>query len=90
MDLAKARRERLAEQALPLVQEFGLDDLEALHYLVGPGRAVVPDRWATVPTRMPVRGPGLIHWADRIKPPQPELVAEQDRWRHYARPLRRR
>jgi hypothetical protein len=88
VDLARARREGLARQALPLVQEFGLDATESLHYLVGPGRAVVPDRWATVPTRMPVRGPGLLHWADGIKPPQAELVPERDHWRHYARPLR--
>jgi hypothetical protein len=88
MDLERARRERLAAQALPLVEEFGLDDAEALHYLVGPGRAVVPDRWATVPTRMPVRGPGLIHWADRVKPAQAELTPERDLWRAYARPLR--
>jgi hypothetical protein len=39
---------------------------------------------------MPVSGPGLLHWADRIKPAQPELTPERDRWRHYARPLRRR
>ena len=90
VDLERARRERLAEEALPLTEAFGLDGVEALHYLVGPHRAVVPDRWATVPTRMPMRGPGLIHWADRIKPPQAELVAERDRWRHYARPFRRR
>ena len=89
VDLRRARSEGLAAQALPLVQEFGLDATEALHYVFGPGRAVVPDRWATVPTRMPVRGPGLLHWADRIKPPQAELTPERDRWRHYARPLRR-
>jgi hypothetical protein len=88
MDLARARRETFGSQALPLVQEFGLDDVEALHYLLGPDRAVVPERWATVPTRMPVRGPGLLHWADRIKPPQAELTPERDRWRAYARPLR--
>ena len=90
VDLARARGERLADQALPLADEFGLDETEALHYLLGPGRAVVPDRWATVPTRMPVRGAGLLHWADRVKPPQAELTPERDRWRDYARPLRRR
>jgi hypothetical protein len=90
MDLARAREERLAAQALPLVKEFGLDEAEALHYLLGPSRAVVPDRWATVPTRMPVRGPGLLHWADGITPAAAEVVPERDRWREYARPLRRR
>jgi hypothetical protein len=90
MDLAHARREGLAAQALPLVQEFGLDDVEALHYLFGPHRAVVPDRWATVPTRMPVRELGLLHWADGVKPSQHEVTPERDRWREYAQPLRRR
>jgi hypothetical protein len=90
VDLPRAHRERLAQHALPLVQEFGLDAAEALHYLVGPDRAVVPDRWATVPTRMPVRGPGLLYWADRIKPHQAELVPERDHWRRYAHALRQR
>ena len=50
----------------------------------GPSRAVVPERWATVPTRIPERGPGLLHWADAVKPWQPELTPERERWRHYA------
>jgi hypothetical protein len=87
-DLARLREQRLSAEAVPLAKEFGLDDLETLHYLAGPGRAVVPERWATVPTRMPMRGDGLIHWADGVKPSQPELVAERDRWRRYAGALR--
>jgi hypothetical protein len=83
LDLARLRAERFGERALGLVREYGLDDLEAMHYLVGPARAELPQRWATVPTRMPVRGPGLIHWADGVKPAQPELVPERDRWRAY-------
>jgi hypothetical protein len=90
MDLARAQREQLAAEALPLVEEFGLDATEALHYLVGPHRAAVPERWATVPTRMPVRDPGLLHWADGVKPAQHELTPERDRWRSYAQPLRPR
>jgi hypothetical protein len=83
LDLARLRAERFGPRALELVQAYGLDDLEALHYLVGPQRAEVPARWATVPTRMPVREPGLIHWADGVKPSQGELVPERERWRAY-------
>jgi len=36
-----------------------------------------------VPTRMPDLGPGLLYWADGVKPSQPELVPERDRWRAY-------
>jgi hypothetical protein len=36
-----------------------------------------------VPTRSPERGPGLIHWADPVKPWQPELTPERDRWRAH-------
>ena len=83
LDLARLRSERFGERALELVQAYGLDDLEALHYLIGPGHAELPQRWATVPTRMPVRDPGLLYWADGVKPWQPELTPERDRWRAY-------
>jgi hypothetical protein len=84
LDLERLRQDALLEQALPLVAEYGLSGPEVLHYLVGPERAVVPERWARVPTRMPERGPGLLHWADAVKPWQPELTPGRERWRHYA------
>jgi lipopolysaccharide biosynthesis glycosyltransferase len=84
LDLERLRRERFTAQALPLVAEFGLDDVEVLHYLFGPRHAIVPDRWALVPTRAPRRGPGLIHWADAIKPWQQQLTPDRDEWRRHA------
>jgi hypothetical protein len=83
LDLARLRAERFGERALELVQEYELDDLEAMHHLVGPARAEIPPRWAVVPTRTPVAEPGLIHWADGVKPAQPQLVPERERWRAY-------
>ena len=80
----RLRKESFAAQGAPLLQEFGLRGIEALHYLVGPNRADVPERWAIVPTRTPCREPGLLHWADRVKPWQPELTPERERWRRYA------
>jgi hypothetical protein len=35
-----------AARALPLVREFELRELEALHYLAGPDRATIPERLA--------------------------------------------
>ena len=87
LDLARMRAEGFSEQALPLVEAFGLTGLEVLHYLTGPNRATVPERWATVPTRMPQHGDGLIHWADRVKPWQGVLTPERDRWRRVAAAL---
>ena len=55
LDLARMRAEGFSRAALPLVEEFGLGDVEALHYLVGPDRATVPPHWAVVPTRSPLR-----------------------------------
>jgi hypothetical protein len=83
LDLARLRDERFGARALELVEAYELDDVEAMHYLVGPRRAELAPRWAVVPTRMPVAEPGLIHWADGVKPDQPELVAERERWRAY-------
>jgi lipopolysaccharide biosynthesis glycosyltransferase len=84
LDLAHLRRERFSAQALALVEQFGLDDVEALHLLFGPRHAVVPDRWAFVPTRMPRASAGLIHWADDVKPWQLPLTPYRDEWRRYA------
>ena len=86
MDLARLREDGLAAQAAPLVEAFGLRAVEALNYLVGPDRADVPERWAIVPTRTPCREPGLLHWADRVKPWQRELTPEREQWRRYAAP----
>ena len=89
LDLDRLRREDLAAKALPLAAEFGLDDVEALHYLYGPDRATLPERWAIVPTRTPERGPGLIYWADGIKPWQQALTPERDEWRRHAAAFRK-
>jgi hypothetical protein len=83
LDLERLHRDGLAEHARALAAEYRLSGPEVLHYLVGPRRAVVPERWAVVPTRSPERGPGLIHWADPVKPWQPELTPERDRWRAH-------
>ena len=89
LDLERLRREGFRERALALAAEFALSELEVLHYLVGPGRAAIPERWATVPTRTPEREPGLIHWADRVKPWDGVLTPERERWRGYADRYRR-
>ena len=89
LDLARLREQGFSREALPLVEEFGLSDIEALHYLVGPDRATVPPEWAVVPTRTPLRGPGLVHWADRVKPWQPEVTPERERWRRHAAPFKK-
>ncbi len=49
----------------------------------GRGAPSCRQRWAVVPTRMPQREPGLLHWADGVKPWQPELTPERERWRAY-------
>jgi hypothetical protein len=84
LDVERLRRERFPDQALAVAKEFGLNELEALTYLVGPQRADVPERWAAVPTRTAERRSGLIHWADGVKPWHRVLTPERDRWRAYA------
>jgi hypothetical protein len=88
LDLERLRRERFAEQALTAADEYALREIDVLHFLVGPNRAEVPARWAAVPTRTPERAPGLLHWADGVKPWHPELAPERERWRRYVAPYR--
>jgi hypothetical protein len=84
LDLERLRRDRLGEEGLRLMQAYGLTDLEALHFLIGPNRAEIPRPWAVVPTWTPVREPKLLYWADRVKPWQALLTPERDRWRRHA------
>lgn len=44
MDLERMRRDGFSREALALAQEFGLRELEVLHYLAGPDRATLPAR----------------------------------------------
>jgi hypothetical protein len=90
LDLQRLRREGFTGQALSLIAEFGLHELEVMQYVFGPDRARIPERWAAVPTRTPERGPGLLHWADRVKPWHPQLTPERERWRAYATRYRSR
>lgn len=83
LDLERLRRDRLGDEGLRLMRAYGLSDLEALHFLVGPNRAEIPRPWAVVPTRTPVRDPKLLHWADGVKPWQALLTPERDRWRRH-------
>jgi hypothetical protein len=84
LDLARLRRERFMDEGLALAGTFRLRDVEILHFLFGPQRAQVPERWSVVPTRTPERGPGLLHWADGPKPWQPRLTPERELWHRHA------
>ena len=84
LDLARLRRQRFMEEGLALAGTFRLDDLEILHYVFGPDRAPIPERWAVVPTRTPERGPGLLHWAEGPKPWRELLTPERELWRRHA------
>ena len=80
VDLARARADKFVEEYLPYVVEFGLTLRDVLHFAVGPDRAVVPEQWNCVPTRSSVTAPGLVHWADPVKPWDDGYTAEQDLW----------
>jgi hypothetical protein len=84
LDLERMRRGGLVEEGLSLARTFALKDAEILHLLIGPDRAEVPARWAAVPTRTPERGPGLRHWADRVKPWWDLPTRERDLWWRHA------
>jgi hypothetical protein len=90
LDLTRARSERFAPEYLPYVEEFGLTLRDVLHFAVGPHRAVVPEQWDCVPTRSPIGPPGLVHWADPIKPWDDGYTAEQEQWLDVAHSVEHR
>jgi hypothetical protein len=49
LDVERMRHDGFSRLALELAQEFGLRELEVLHYLAGPDRAAVPVRFTSPP-----------------------------------------
>ena len=84
LELGRLRRERFMDEGLQLARTFRLNDVEILHFLAGPNRARVPERWAVVPSRTAERGPGLRHWADGPKPWDELLTPERELWHRHA------
>ena len=90
LDLARSRSEKFVAEYLPYVVEFGLTFRDVLHLAAGPHRTDVPERWDCVPTRAVVDRPGLIHWADPVKPWDDGYTPEQERWLELADEVMRR
>jgi Glycosyl transferase family 8 len=89
-DLALLRSEEFAKEHLAYVEEFGLALRDLFHFAAGPNRAVIPTSWDHVPTRSAVDDPGLIHWADPLKPWASDYTAERERWLSAAEAVRAR
>ncbi len=89
-DLERMRSEDFANEYLAYVEEFGLAFRDVLHFAAGPDRAVIPTAWDHVPTRSAVEQPGLIHWADPIKPWASDYTAERERWLSAADAIKQR
>jgi hypothetical protein len=85
VDLQRMRDGGLVDEAVALMQQFDMDAVELLHYVVGPNRVVIPPRWWHVPTRHRYVGPGLTHWADPVKPWSSRFTPGQEQWHEAAR-----
>ena len=79
-DLERLRSEDFATEYLAYVEEFGLAFRDVLHFAAGPHRTVIPTAWDHVPTRSAVDQPGLLHWADPVKPWSSDYTAGRERW----------
>jgi hypothetical protein len=90
LDLARARSAGFLDESLRYVAEFGLNLRQVLHLVVGPHRCVLPERWDCVPTRSVVDRPGVVHWADPVKPWHKEYTAERERWLKLAEAVDKR
>ena len=84
LNLAAWRDRDLTATYLPYIQEFGLTYRELLHLIVGPDRAMLPERWHAVPGRSAVPDPALTHWSEATKPWSSDIVPDRERW-HAAR-----
>lgn len=80
LDLARMRTDEVASRFVPYNEHFGLTAAEVLTAYAGPDRAVLPARWAHIPTHERVHDPQLVYWPGTAKPWQGRVVAGQEYW----------
>jgi lipopolysaccharide biosynthesis glycosyltransferase/tetratricopeptide (TPR) repeat protein len=87
LSLARLRELGLAEAAIELVREFGMNDQEALNIFSRGDFSELPAAWNTFAYREVREGAKLIHWAGRVKPWARRHVWAQSEWKRYYMPL---
>jgi hypothetical protein len=90
LDLDAMRRDRFGAEFLPYSGEFGFTAREVLTFYAGPNRAVIPPRWAHIPTRERVDDPQLVYWVDSNVPWQPAYVRHRELWQMATKRATRR
>jgi hypothetical protein len=90
MDLDRMRRDDFTRTIFGWIENFGLNDQDAMLAYVGPERAVLEERWNALPVLEEVHDPALVHWASLGKPWEPHLTFGKELWTRHADALKAR
>lgn len=84
LDLARMRKDAVAEQFMPYQERFGLTGVEALTLYVGPHRSILPPEWAHIPLQERIEHPLLVRWPGSAKPWERRHVPRRELWEQAA------
>lgn len=78
LDLDRMRRDDFAQQAIPLVEDYAMNDQDALNVYARRDREELGVEWNAVPNQDAIEGAKIVHFAGSIKPWDGLYVSGQD------------
>lgn len=90
MNLAKMRKDDFSQTYIPYIEQYGLNDQDALNLYCRDNRIEIPKQWNSVPSQEDISGAKLIHWAGPIKAWGDLYISGKDLYKKYEKSLSNR
>jgi lipopolysaccharide biosynthesis glycosyltransferase len=83
MNLARMREDKSSRLTVPLVENFSMNDQDALNMYARSNRAEFDPIWNAVPAQEPTGNDGILHFAGTAKPWGPGHILRAEEYLHY-------
>ena len=90
MDLEHMRKDDFGLNHIPLIENFGMNDQDALNVYARRNRKALGVEWNTVPSQDPIVSPQIVHWAGPVKPWTVLYILRKEQFQAYRRAYHKR
>lgn len=84
LNLERMRQDDLTHRFVPLIEQYKLNDQDALNLYTGLNRVQLENRWNFVPSQDMLDDPQIVHWAGPAKPWKDDYVPYKERYLYYS------
>lgn len=90
MDLERMRRDQFCRHHIPLIENFGMNDQDALNVYARQNRKALGTEWNTVPSQDQIVDPLIVHWAGPVKPWADLYILLKEEFQAYRKAYQKR